>query len=74
MLRPPRNEGEPVWFQRASEFRSAAVQLARSLGQKDFERSRANLHALAGTCNRCHQTFRIPVQIKPFEDQLKVGH
>jgi hypothetical protein len=73
MLRPPRNEGEPVWYQRVGEFRSAAVQLANALGQKDYEKSRANLHLLANTCNRCHQTFRIAVQIKLFDDQLKVG-
>src|SRR5689334_410938 len=29
MLRPPRNQGEPVWFQRAADFRTAAVQLAQ---------------------------------------------
>lgn len=74
MLRPPRNDGEPVWFQRASDFRAAAVQLAASMGQRDFQRSRNNLFALANTCNRCHQTFRIPAQIKPFEEQLKVSH
>jgi hypothetical protein len=73
MLRPPRNEGEAAWFQRASDFRSAAVQLASSLGQKDYQRSRANLLTVANSCNRCHQTFRIPVQLKPFENQLKVS-
>ena len=61
-------------FSGPANFASAAVQLANSLGLKDFERSRANLLGVAGTCNRCHQTFRIPVQIKPFDDQLKVNH
>lgn len=73
MLRPPRNEGEPVWFQRATDFRNWSVYLAQVLAQKDYERSRAALTGLANTCNRCHQTFRIPVQIKPFEDQPKIG-
>jgi hypothetical protein len=73
MLRPPHNEGEPLWFQRASDFRAAAVQVAASMGVKDYERSRENLFRLADTCNRCHQTFRVRVQIKPFEEPLKVS-
>lgn len=73
MLRPPRNEGEPIWFQRASDFRSAAVQLAASLGMKEYQRSRDNLFRLADTCNRCHQTFRVRVQIKPFSDSIEVS-
>ena len=73
MLRPPRNDGEAVWFQRAADFRTAAVQLATSLGQKDFQRSRTNLHNVANTCNRCHQTFRVSFQVKPFTDQIPVN-
>ena len=70
----PRNEGEPIWFQRATEFRTAAVQLAGSMGQSRITNAAGpTWSALAGTCNRCHQSFRIRVQIKPFDDQLKVS-
>jgi len=74
MLRPPKNEGEPVWFQRATDYRNWSVYLAQCLAIKDYERSRAALTGVANTCNRCHQTFRVPVQIRPFEDQPKVSY
>lgn len=69
MLRPPRNKGETVWFQRAAELRTQAVQLAAVVAQKDLERSKQAFVSLASTCNRCHQTFRVPVQINAFENQ-----
>jgi hypothetical protein len=68
MLRPPKNQGEPLWFQRAIEFRNLSIQLAQITAQKDYERSKAGLLSLANSCNRCHQTFRVAVQIQPFED------
>jgi hypothetical protein len=68
MLRPPRNQGQSVWMERAAELRNAATQLARTAAARDFERSRAGLVQLANTCNRCHQTFRIAVQIAPFRE------
>jgi hypothetical protein len=67
MMRPPRNEGQPVWFERATELRSAATQLAHAVAKKDYSAARAGLQTVAGACNRCHQTFRVPVQIRPFE-------
>jgi len=66
MLRPPRNQGEQLWFERATDLRSSAAQLARSLANKDYERSRDGLTALANSCNRCHEAFRTPVRITPF--------
>lgn len=68
MMRPPHNPGESSWFERATELRSKAAQLARTLALKDFNASRAEFVNLANTCNRCHQSFRIPVQIEPFAD------
>jgi hypothetical protein len=67
MLRPPKNQGEVAWFERSMELRSQAMQLAQHLAKKDLERSRAGLQQLAGSCNRCHQTFRVPVEIIPFQ-------
>lgn len=68
MIRPPHNEGEPVWYQRSLEFRDLAMSLARSLSQKDYQGSRTALSNVANSCNRCHQTFRVAVQIRAFED------
>lgn len=68
MMRPPRNQGESAWFERATDLRSKAAQLAKSLSLKDFQSSRAEFVDLANSCNRCHQQFRIQVQIEPFAD------
>jgi hypothetical protein len=69
MLRPPKKEGQQAWFERATELRSLATQLGQTIARKDLERSRMGLQTLANSCNRCHQTFRVPVQIAPFEDE-----
>jgi hypothetical protein len=69
MLRPPKNKGEQAWFERSMEIRGLASQLALVMARKDLERGRASLKTLANSCNRCHQTFRVPVQIAPFEDE-----
>jgi cytochrome c556 len=66
LLRPPRTQGTQVWFERATDLRAAAAQLARDLASKDFARSRSSLQVLANSCNRCHQSFRISVKIAPF--------
>jgi hypothetical protein len=75
MLRPPKNPGEAVWMDRATELRDSAAALARLAAARDFEGSRAALGNLATSCNRCHQTFRVPVRITPFADgpERKVG-
>lgn len=66
MLRPPKNQGQPVWFERAADLRKHATQLATTLAQRDYPGSRAGLQQLATSCNRCHQTFRVDVEITPF--------
>jgi hypothetical protein len=65
LLRPPRNEGRDTWFKRAMEMRQAAGNLARELGSRDHDRSRGAFTALTTSCNRCHQTFRVPVKVPP---------
>jgi hypothetical protein len=65
LLRPPRNEGRDVWMRRAVNMRQAAGDLARQLGNRDLERSRAALGTLAARCNSCHQSFRVPTRIGP---------
>ena len=66
MLRPPKNQGQPVWFERAADLRKQATQLAVTLAQRDYPGSRAGLQQLAVSCNRCHQSFRVDVEIVPF--------
>lgn len=75
MLRPPRNPGETVWLERAADLRETATALARLAAARDYEGSRAALGSVAGACNRCHDSFRIPVRITPFADppERKVG-
>lgn len=66
MLRPPKSQGQAAWFERAMELRTQATHLAKIVAQKDFEGSRTGLINLAGTCNRCHQTFRVAIEITAF--------
>ncbi len=66
MIRPPKNQGQPLWFERATELRKQATQLALTLAKRDYAASRAGLQQVAATCNRCHQTFRIDAEITPF--------
>jgi hypothetical protein len=69
MLRPPKSQGQPAWFDRAMDLRNGAKQLAATLATQDYEKSRAGLVALAGTCNRCHQAFRVQVDIAAFQEK-----
>ncbi len=66
MLRPPRNSGQALWFDRAAELRSGATKLAVALSRRDYAASRAGLQLVSETCNRCHQSFRVDVEIVPF--------
>jgi hypothetical protein len=68
LLRPPHNNGERVWMDRAVELRESAAKLARAAGSHDYTRSRAALGDLANSCNRCHQTFRVAARIVPFAE------
>jgi hypothetical protein len=66
LLRPPHNPGETAWQERAVDLREKAVALARTAAARDYEGSRAALVNVAGACNRCHQSFRVPVRVVPF--------
>ena len=70
LLRPPKKQGQAAWFERAIELRKLATQLAGTLAQCDYPASRAGLQRLAQSCNRCHQTFRVEVEIVPFVQPL----
>jgi hypothetical protein len=67
MLRPPRNPGEKAWMDRATQLRTSATQLARSLAARDHEKSRQGLTTVANSCNACHKAFRVKMRIVPFE-------
>jgi cytochrome c553 len=71
LIRPPKNQGQDAWMTRSSELRDAATTLARHLANRDYERSRAGLAEVANACTRCHQTFRVPVQVVPFTEPEK---
>jgi hypothetical protein len=66
MLRPPKFEGQEAWLAAAAEIREKATGLAKSAAARDIDHCRKVLTEMAGTCNRCHQTFRVNVQITPF--------
>src|SRR6516162_10265085 len=67
MLRPPKSQGQATWFERASDLRSSAQQLAKTIASQDYDKSKAGLVSLAATCNRCHQAFRVAAEITVFE-------
>lgn len=67
MLRPPKTPtGQPAWFEHAMDLRSQAAILSQQLSKKDAEASKAALQRVANSCNRCHQSFRVQVDITPF--------
>ena len=68
MLRPPQKEGQSVWFEKSMALRGRAADLAQTLAKKDFDQARTGLSLVADSCNRCHQSFRVPVQIEPFAE------
>ena len=72
MLRPPRTkDGQPAWFERAADLRNVASKLAQTIAKQDYNASRSGLVTLANTCNRCHQTFRVSVEIAPFKEPVE---
>jgi hypothetical protein len=68
MLRPPKSAGQDVWMEFAGELRDRATRLAQQAAARDADRCRQGLVELAGTCNRCHQTFRVALRVAPFAD------
>ncbi len=68
LIRPPHNAGEAVWQDRSMAMRQAATDLAKSVGVRDYESSRARLVVLATACNRCHQSFRVEYRARPFAE------
>jgi hypothetical protein len=66
MLRPPKSGGQDFWNDTAAELREKATAIARFAATRDADRCRRSLVELANTCNRCHKTFQVRVQVTPF--------
>jgi hypothetical protein len=71
LLRPPKTNGQEAWNKSSVELREAATRLARAAAARDMAGSRAQLGEMATACNKCHQSFRVPVQLTPFADDKK---
>jgi hypothetical protein len=65
LLRPPRNSGRDTWMKLGMDMRTSAGNLARSIGARDYARSKAGLVDLTNACNRCHTTFRVAYRVAP---------
>lgn len=65
LLRPPRNSGRDTWMKLAMDMRDRASTLARHVGNRDHARAKQAMVYLTASCNRCHQTFRVPVKVAP---------
>jgi hypothetical protein len=68
MLRPPKNQGQDQWMESCRELREAGTSLARTTAARDYDRSVTGMADLANACNKCHQTFRVNVQVTPFAE------
>jgi hypothetical protein len=73
LIRPPRKDGQDAWFRTATELRETAAALAKYAGSRDFDRSRVALLNVSNACNRCHQTFRVPVRLGPGAGEAERG-
>jgi hypothetical protein len=70
MMRPPRNPGQSPWMERATALRAQAVKLAQAAAREDYAGCKAGMRDLAAACNRCHDSFKVPVRIVPFEEPV----
>ncbi|MFO0843615.1 MAG: cytochrome c [Gemmataceae bacterium] len=69
LLRPPKNSGRDTWMRLGMDMRDRATALARSAAGRDYAACKAALASLTASCNRCHQTFRVPVDVAPEPDR-----
>ncbi len=65
LLRPPRNSGRDTWMRLAMGMRDKAGELARAAAARDLPKTKQALEAVKASCNRCHETFRVPVKVGP---------
>ena len=68
MMRPPKTRAaQDAWLLKAADLRTAATKLATAAGRKEYPTARAALASVANACNRCHETFRVPTRVTPFD-------
>jgi hypothetical protein len=67
LLRPPKSGGQDAWLANATELREKGTALARAAASRDADRTRRALVDLGGTCNRCHQAFRVNIAVTPLQ-------
>lgn len=66
LLRPPQGRAaQDAWLARSAELRDAAGKVAKAAGEKDYVAARVGLAKLANSCNKCHETFRVPTRVAP---------
>lgn len=66
LIRPPKTrDAQQVWVPRVLALREIGVKLAEAAAAKDHATAKAELTSLATACNRCHESFRVPVRIDP---------
>ena len=70
-MRPPRTkDGTDVWMTSAPpSCGRRAIKLAKAAAAQDYAQSRAGLAAVANSCNRCHQSFKVAARVNPFTDE-----
>ena len=70
MMRPPKEKAaQDLWLRRSAELREAGTSLGRAAAAKDYVSARAGLAIVANACNRCHESFRVPTRVVPFDGE-----
>jgi cytochrome c553 len=64
LLRPPRGQGREAWFDAATDLRLTATRVARATAGRDLNATKTAFAAVAASCNRCHETFRVKVRLQ----------
>jgi hypothetical protein len=71
MLRPPKNQGQDAWMRLAADLRDRATDVARQAANRNYEKAVNSVGDLTAACNRCHQTFQVPVRVGQAEEERK---
>jgi hypothetical protein len=71
MLRPPKNQGQDAWMRLATDLRERATDVARQAANRNYDKAGSAFADLTTSCNRCHQTFQVPVRVGPAEEERK---
>jgi cytochrome c556 len=53
----------------AMAMRDEAAELARKTAAQNHAQSKIQLQNVTNACNRCHQTFRVNVKVRPAAEE-----